>query len=100
MLFDRSGLRPFLTVWASLCMAAMGCTSLAADLPPSALQALRQANVPPSAISVQVTPLGSATPRLAHRAQVSSNPASVMKLITTYAGLSLLGPDFTWRNRV
>jgi D-alanyl-D-alanine carboxypeptidase/D-alanyl-D-alanine-endopeptidase (penicillin-binding protein 4) len=71
-----------------------------ADLPPAALQALRQANVPSSAISVQVTPLGSTTPRLAHRAQVSSNPASVIKLITTYAGLSLLGPDHTWRNRV
>ena len=28
------------------------------------------------------------------------NPASVMKLITTSAGLSLLGPDFTWRNKV
>ena len=83
-----------------LCAALSTTASLAHDLPPAALQALRQANVPPSAISVQVTPLGSATPRLAHRAQVAVNPASVMKLITTYAGLSLLGPDFTWRNRV
>ena len=97
MKFLASGLRPF-----ALCCAALflALSSHAADLPPATLQALRQANVPPSAISVQVTPLGSATPRLAHRAQVSSNPASVMKLITTYAGLSLLGPDFTWRNRV
>lgn len=28
------------------------------------------------------------------------NPASVMKLITTYAALDLLGSDFTWKNRV
>jgi D-alanyl-D-alanine carboxypeptidase/D-alanyl-D-alanine-endopeptidase (penicillin-binding protein 4) len=28
------------------------------------------------------------------------NPASVMKLITTSVGLSLLGPDFTWHNKV
>ena len=83
-----------------LCAALSTAASLAHDLPPAALQALRQANVPPSAISVQVTPLGSATPRLAHREQVAVNPASVMKLITTYAGLSLLGPDFIWRNRV
>jgi D-alanyl-D-alanine carboxypeptidase/D-alanyl-D-alanine-endopeptidase (penicillin-binding protein 4) len=97
MKFLASGLRPF-----ALCCAALflALNSHAADLPPATLQALRQANVPPSAISVQVTPLGSATPRLAHRAHVASNPASVMKLITTYAGLSLLGPDFTWRNRV
>ena len=100
MKFLASGLRPFLTGIGSLCAALANATSPAHDLPPAALQALRQANVPPSAISVQVTPLGSATPRLAHRAQVASNPASVMKLITTYAGLSLLGPDFTWRNRV
>ncbi len=79
-------------------------------LPPAVLQALRQAQVPPSAISVQITPLGAVgtttssprtiAPRLAHLADDPRNPASVMKLITTWAGLSLLGPDFVWRNRV
>jgi serine-type D-Ala-D-Ala carboxypeptidase/endopeptidase (penicillin-binding protein 4) len=39
-------------------------------------------------------------PRLAHRAQQSVNPASVMKLFTTYAGLDMLGEQFTWKNRV
>ncbi|OYU30936.1 MAG: D-alanyl-D-alanine carboxypeptidase/D-alanyl-D-alanine-endopeptidase [Comamonadaceae bacterium PBBC2] len=100
MKFFALGLRPFLSRCLGLCAALSTAASLAHDLPPATLQALRQANVPPSAISVQVTPLGSTTPRLAHRAQVAVNPASVMKLITTYAGLSLLGPDFTWRNRV
>jgi D-alanyl-D-alanine carboxypeptidase/D-alanyl-D-alanine-endopeptidase (penicillin-binding protein 4) len=100
MKFFALGLRPFLSLCMGLCAALSAAASLAHDLPPATLQALRQANVPPSAISVQVTPLGSATPRLAHRAQVAVNPASVMKLITTYAGLSLLGPDFIWRNRV
>jgi D-alanyl-D-alanine carboxypeptidase/D-alanyl-D-alanine-endopeptidase (penicillin-binding protein 4) len=28
------------------------------------------------------------------------NPASVMKLVTTYAGLDLLGPDYLWQTRV
>ncbi len=28
------------------------------------------------------------------------NPASVMKLVTTYAGLQLLGPEFQWKTRV
>ena len=31
-------------------------------------------------------------PRLSHRANVPVNPASVMKLVTTYAALDLLGP--------
>ena len=83
------------------------------SLPPAVVQALRQAQVPPSAISVQVSPVSAPgmvavsasgstpdLPRLAHRAAATMNPASVMKLITTYAGLSLLGPQYVWRNRV
>ena len=80
----------------------------AAALPSSVSLALAQAHVPADALSVLIAPLPSSaqpqpalsTARLHHRAQDSVNPASVMKLITTYAGLALLGPDFTWRNRV
>jgi D-alanyl-D-alanine carboxypeptidase/D-alanyl-D-alanine-endopeptidase (penicillin-binding protein 4) len=79
-------------------------------LPRDVLRTLHQAQVPPSALSVQITPLPdnntasthSSGPRhqLSHHADASVNPASVMKLFTTYAGLSLLGPDHVWRNRV
>ncbi len=76
-------------------------------LPRHVLQTLEKAQVPPSALSVLIAPLPqgtasiSAQPRhLSHQAQASVNPASVMKLFTTYAGLSLLGPDHVWRNRV
>ena len=74
-------------------------------LPPAVHKALRQAQVPPSHLSVLIAPLPSApgqalSARLAHQVQQPVNPASVMKLFTTYAGLQLLGPDFTWRNRV
>jgi D-alanyl-D-alanine carboxypeptidase/D-alanyl-D-alanine-endopeptidase (penicillin-binding protein 4) len=84
----------------------------ARQLPPAVLQALRQAQVPPSALSVLVVPLPKATaaapaapdhpptPRLSHRPAVASNPASVMKLFTTYAGLDLLGAGHVWHNRV
>ena len=91
-----------------------------AALPPEFAQALARAGVPTDAVSVMVTPVpgaasASMTPvsagragavgtpppvRLSHRADASMNPASVMKLITTYAGLDLLGTDFTWTNRV
>ncbi len=77
------------------------------DLPPAVIKVLRQAQVPPSAMSVLIAPLpdghtpAKALPRhLSHHAQTAVNPASVMKLFTTYAGLSLLGPDHVWRNRV
>ena len=75
-------------------------------LPTEVVQALRRAQLPEQDISVVVTPLPEAShpkalpARLTHRADARMNPASVIKLITTYAGLSLLGPDFTWRNRV
>lgn len=76
------------------------------SLPPHIGLALKQANIPLNALSVLVAPVQSAPqvpepkPRLSYRASAEMNPASVMKLITTSAGLSMLGPDFTWRNRV
>jgi len=75
------------------------------SLPPAVHKALRQAQVPPQHLSVLIAPLpstpGETVPaRLAHHEQQAVNPASVMKLFTTYAGLQLLGPDFTWRNRI
>ncbi len=78
-----------------------------AVLPRHVLQTLQKAQVPPSALSVLIAPLpqgpkaNAALPRqLSHHAQASVNPASVMKLFTTYAGLSLLGPEYVWRNQV
>jgi D-alanyl-D-alanine carboxypeptidase/D-alanyl-D-alanine-endopeptidase (penicillin-binding protein 4) len=43
---------------------------------------------------------GQSPPRLSHRANVPMNPASVMKLVTTYAALDLLGPAYTWNTPV
>ncbi len=38
--------------------------------------------------------------RLAWRSREPRNPASVMKLVTTYAALDQLGPAYTWRTPV
>jgi serine-type D-Ala-D-Ala carboxypeptidase/endopeptidase (penicillin-binding protein 4) len=80
------------------------------QLPEPVSLAFKQANVPLSAVSIMVTPLANSSPpasistppkpRLSLHASAEMNPASVMKLITTSAGLSILGPDFTWRNQV
>ncbi|WP_425495880.1 D-alanyl-D-alanine carboxypeptidase/D-alanyl-D-alanine endopeptidase [Paraburkholderia bonniea] len=66
-------------------------------LPPSVMAGLRQAKVPLSALSVVVEKIGSPTPIVALNAGQQMLPASTMKLVTTYAGLSLLGPDYRWR---
>ncbi len=72
----------------------------AASLPPSVTSALQRAGLPASALSALVVPVSpSGLDRLRHRADVAVNPASVMKLVTTYAAIDLLGPDFTWNTR-
>ena len=74
--------------------------ALAQRLPASIAAALARAKVPQDAVSLLVMAAdGDALPRLSHRASVPMNPASVMKLVTTYAALDLLGPGFTWKTR-
>lgn len=80
----------------------------AQSLPKDVVALLARAGVPPSAVSIIVQALPSSPgvtatlerPLIAHRSDASVNPASVMKLITTYAALDQLGADFTWKNRV
>ena len=72
-------------------------------LPAEVEAALARARLPREALSVLVVDAqGSArtAPRLAHRAQVPVNPASVMKLVTTYAALEQLGPAYVWNTPV
>jgi D-alanyl-D-alanine carboxypeptidase/D-alanyl-D-alanine-endopeptidase (penicillin-binding protein 4) len=69
----------------------------AAELPSSVLQALKTAGIPARSVSAVVQELGSARPALSHEAGDVMNPASVMKLVTTYAALELLGPAYRWK---
>ncbi|MFM7026743.1 MAG: D-alanyl-D-alanine carboxypeptidase/D-alanyl-D-alanine-endopeptidase [Limnohabitans sp.] len=86
----------------SLLACALWSPPARAQLPGAVRQALRQAQVPPEAFAVLVQPLEGGNPnvRLAHRENEAMNPASVMKLFTTYAGLQLLGADHVWRTRI
>ena len=75
--------------------------ALGQALPPDVTLALARAKVPLDAVSLLlVNAEGQSAPRLSHRASVPVNPASVMKLVTTYAALDLLGPAYTWRTPV
>lgn len=94
-------LRLLLAAWAGLTLPACAQSAGAVGaLPPGVSAALARAGVPASAFSALVVPLdASARERLRYRADASVNPASVMKLVTTYAAIDLLGPDFTWNTR-
>jgi D-alanyl-D-alanine carboxypeptidase/D-alanyl-D-alanine-endopeptidase (penicillin-binding protein 4) len=73
----------------------------AQGLPPEVDAALARAKIPRDAVSVLlVDAQGQAAPRVSYRANVPMNPASVMKLVTTFAALDLLGPSYTWATPV
>nr|HET7859220.1 D-alanyl-D-alanine carboxypeptidase/D-alanyl-D-alanine-endopeptidase [Caldimonas sp.] len=74
--------------------------SEARALPRSVDAALARHNVPRDAMVAWVQEVDAARPRLAWQADKPVNPASLMKLVTTYAGLELLGPAFTWSTPV
>ena len=71
--------------------------ALGAGLPESVQRELARAGVPASAVSVVVEPVAEGPVLVAHESRVAVNPASVMKLVTTFAALDLLGPAFTFR---
>ncbi len=88
-----------LTLWLASGWAA------AQALPPEVEAQLARAKVPRDALAaivIDAAPAlaGKQTPLLSHRASAPMNPASVMKLVTTYAGLELLGPAYTWNTPV
>ena len=72
----------------------------AADLPKKTLDALRAAGIPPASVSAWVQEIGAPQPTVAVRADAPVNPASTMKLVTTYAALELLGPAYRWKTEV
>lgn len=81
-------------------LALWSGVAAAQGLPPEVEAALAAAQLPRDAVTMLVAPADGGAPRLAHRADVPVNPASVAKLATTYAGLDLLGPAFTWKTPV
>jgi len=94
-------LRPLHLSTLLVMLGALPLLAGAQSLPPEVDAALARAKVPRDAVSVLVVDaLGNAAPRVAHRTSASMNPASVMKLVTTYAALDLLGPAYTWTTPV
>lgn len=65
-------------------------------LPVSVARALAQADIPEHAAAFYVHEIGAERPLLAAGAARPMNPASSIKLVTTYAALELLGPAFQW----
>jgi D-alanyl-D-alanine carboxypeptidase/D-alanyl-D-alanine-endopeptidase (penicillin-binding protein 4) len=74
---------------------AAGCAFAA--LPQEVSRAFFAARIPPSAVSAWVQEIGAVHPVFSQQPARPMNPASTMKLVTTFAALELLGADYRWR---
>lgn len=71
-----------------------------AELPDPVQRVLTGLDIPPEDISILVRRVGESEPILSHLPDSPRNPASVMKLVTTWSGLELLGPAYSWPTEV
>jgi len=82
---------------ALLLFAIAVTVASAQSLPRSVELALKRAQIPLSGVAAYVQDVNGGKPLVAHNAAQAMNPASTMKLLTTYAALELLGPTYTWK---
>ena len=66
-------------------------------LPPTVQQALKQAQIPAQAVGTWVQGVNSTHSLIAANEKQAMMPASIIKLLTTYAALDLLGPSERWK---
>ena len=86
----------FAFAFASALALASGAASGDA-LPGPVAQALARAGVPQSAVGLYVQQVDAPRPTAIFNASKAMNPASAIKLVTTFAALDLLGPAYTWK---
>ncbi|MBS1220273.1 MAG: peptidase D-Ala-D-Ala carboxypeptidase [Proteobacteria bacterium] len=96
MLFARFVFR----LLAGLLTAGAVVSAPAAELPAAFTAALKEAGIPLDHVAVVAQPLEATEPLLSHNAEAALNPASVMKLVTSFAALNQLGPGYAWATEV
>jgi len=95
-----------LTRCLCLCLAMASLPASAAEaqpteaLPDPVTRIAAALAVPKQAISLWVQDVAEPGPMAAFNADVARNPASTMKLVTTFAALERLGPAYTWKTEV
>jgi serine-type D-Ala-D-Ala carboxypeptidase/endopeptidase (penicillin-binding protein 4) len=71
-----------------------------AALSVSLQEALNKAQIPAENVAIVVQPLDGGPALISHNAAKAMNPASVMKVVTTYAALEALTPAYRWKTEV
>lgn len=84
--------------WLLLCSGWIAVAHAA--LPINMQEALSKAQLPAESVAIVVQPLDGGPPVISHNAAKAMNPASVMKLVTTYAALEALTPAYRWKTEI
>jgi len=91
--------RPSVAPLLALFFALSPCAAAANGLPEPQRAVVKQQLVPDEAVTVVVRDVTTGESLVEMNADVPRTPASVMKLLPTYAALDVLGPAYTWRTR-
>lgn len=89
-----------------LCLALLFITPLTQatqnveQLPATVTKILAKHNISKDSLSIYIQEYNASEPLLALNTNTPRNPASVIKLLTTYAGLEILGPHYTWETHI
>lgn len=72
----------------------------AQHLPAPVEKILKKYKAPKDSLSLYIKEYNSSQPLIEINIDKPRNPASVVKVLTTYAGLELLGPNYTWETHI
>jgi D-alanyl-D-alanine carboxypeptidase/D-alanyl-D-alanine-endopeptidase (penicillin-binding protein 4) len=93
--------RPWLGFLAAiLASPAIAAAAVSETLPGPVQRVLEGHGLDPGDVSIYVRELGGGREVIAHEADVPRNPASVIKLLTTFVALDELTPAYTWRTAI
>ena len=70
------------------------------QLPSPITKILNVYKIPASAVSIVVQDVDSKVPLVSVNSDIARNPASTIKLLTTFVALATLGPTYTWRTEL
>ena len=100
-MLSKGGSARFAARVRARCSAGFAIALLAlplhAKLPREVGRAFLDAGIPLNHVGIVVQQTTKPRPLVAHDAERPRNPASVMKLVTTFAALDLLGPAYRWK---
>jgi D-alanyl-D-alanine carboxypeptidase/D-alanyl-D-alanine-endopeptidase (penicillin-binding protein 4) len=96
-------------LWTGFCLFTFTARAegVLLTIPQAVAISLERNQIPKDAVSISVMEIESARPGkhlakniLNWRSTEAMNPASTMKLLTTLAGLDILGPQYRWRTNI